>query len=56
VAGRGSPYRNLIPIFQNHSGRISKKRTVAQGLLDRKWVSDMRRALTVPVILEYFIL
>lgn len=42
--------------FKNHSGRISKKRTVAQGLLDRKWVSDMRTALTVLVILEYLLL
>jgi hypothetical protein len=54
---RGESVQELDPnLSKTIPGRISKKRTVAQGLLERKWVSDMRRALTVPVILEYLLL
>jgi hypothetical protein len=38
---------NLIP------KRALKRRTVAEGLSDRKWVLDIRGALSVQVLVEY---
>ena len=34
-------------------GRVKKKRTVAQALQNRQWISDITGALTVQVLLEY---
>ena len=34
-------------------GRIKKKRTVAQALQNKQWISDITGALTVQVLLEY---
>jgi hypothetical protein len=39
-------------LFSIISGR-TKKRTVFDGLTDMLWVSDIRGALTVPVLAEY---
>jgi hypothetical protein len=36
--------------------RTRNKRTVAQGLLGRGWVRDIRGALTFPVIQDYFMM
>ncbi|WVZ97140.1 hypothetical protein U9M48_042695 [Paspalum notatum var. saurae] len=33
--------------------RVLKRRTVAEGLTDRNWVSDIRGALSVQVLVEY---
>jgi hypothetical protein len=35
------------------SARVTNRRTVAQGLVARRWVRGIRGTLTVPVILEF---
>ena len=45
---------DLAPCLVNAvCGRIKKKRTVAQALQNRQWISDITGALTVQVLLEY---
>jgi len=41
---------NLIQIIPK---RVVKQRTVAQALQNRRWVSDIKGALTVQVLVEY---
>jgi hypothetical protein len=49
----GQSLSRVVPhLFSVISGR-TKKRTVFDGLTDMRWVSDIRGALTVPVLAEY---
>jgi hypothetical protein len=49
----GQSLSRVVPhLFSIISGR-TKKRTVFDGLTDMRWVSDIRGALTVPVLAEY---
>ena len=38
---------------QKHPKRAVKQQTVAQALHNRRWVSDIKGALTVEVLVEY---
>jgi hypothetical protein len=40
-------------LIQMISRRVLKRRTVAEGLTNRKWVSDIRGGLSVTVLVEY---
>jgi hypothetical protein len=40
-------------LIQMISKRALKRRTVAEGLTDRKWVLDIRGGLSVPILVEY---
>ena len=50
----GKSLIDLAPCLVNAvCGRIKKKRTVAQALQNKQWISDITGALIVQVLLEY---
>ena len=40
-------------IFQCIPNRITKRRTVQEALLNRRWISDIKGALSVGVLVDY---
>jgi hypothetical protein len=50
----GAKISDIVPrLFQTIPRRIAKWRTVQEALLNRRWISDIKGALTVEVLVEY---
>jgi hypothetical protein len=47
---------NLPKSIKNHPKKNINKRTIAQALANRSWISDIKGALSVEVIREYLFL
>jgi hypothetical protein len=45
---------DLAPhLIQNIARRVINKRTIAEAIYNHKWVADIKRAVTIPLIVEY---
>lgn len=50
----GTSIADLAPhLIQNIARRVINKRTVAEAIYNHKWVADIKRAVTIPLLVEY---